>query len=152
MPAADTNVKNYDEKLIREMCLVGCTRKEIAAALGVHSDTITQNSYFQKQMSKWDAELSYKIRKAQIEVAIETKDSKMLIWLGKVICGQQEPAKEILVTTNQLSDEDIEKQIKNLLPISTPKGVKEAVINYAHDLQDEGDNLKGIENGFIDLP
>ena len=147
MPAADHNAKDYDEKLIREMCLVGCSRKEIAAALGVHTDTLTKNTYFQKVMAKWDAELQYKIRKAQIEVAIETKDSKMLIWLGKVICGQQEPAKEIVVNTKHLSEEEIEKQIKNLLPISTNKGVQEAVINYAMDLKDQE---QSIENGFID--
>ena len=143
----DHNAKGYDEKLIREMCLVGCTRKEIAAALGTHVDTLTKNTYFQKVMTKWDAELSYKIRKAQIEVAIETKDSKMLIWLGKVICGQQEPAKEVIVTTSQLSDEDITKQIKSLLPTATPKEVHKAVIDYALDLKDQE---RSVENGFID--
>jgi hypothetical protein len=145
--AVDHNPKGYDEKIIREMCLVGCTRKEIAAALGVHTDVLTKNTYFQKQMSAWDAELAFKIRKVQIQVAIETKDTKMLMWLGKVLLGQQEPAKEVIVTTSQLSDDDIEKQIKNLLPACTPKQVHEAILNYAMDLKDQEET---VENGFID--
>jgi hypothetical protein len=143
----DYNPKNYNEKLIREMCLVGCTRKEIAAALGIHYDTLTKNTYFQKQMEMWYAELAYKLRKVQWQVAIETKDTKMLMWLGKVLVGQQEPAKEVVVTTSQLSDEDITKQIKSLLPVSTPKHMEQAVIDYALDLKDQENS---VENGFID--
>lgn len=114
--------------VIRDMCLVGCSMREIAALFGIHEDTLSKDPYYRKMMDMYNAELAFKIRTAQIDVAIETKDVKMLIWLGKAHCGQRESPKELIITTNQLNDKDLESEIKKLLPYGTENEVIDAVV------------------------
>jgi hypothetical protein len=87
----NANPKFYDSKReeVKKLAQLGCTDKEIAAFLEIAEKTLQIN--FREELDWGRANLRQSIRKAQIQSAIQDKNSTMLIWLGKNYLGQKEP-------------------------------------------------------------
>ena len=72
--------------LIEELASRFCSEGEIAAALGVSTDTIQrrkQKTEFAKAMQRGRAKGCVRLRSAQFALAVEEGNATMQIWLGK---------------------------------------------------------------------
>ena len=86
---------------------IGCTKKEIAAILGCSEDTLERRCaedhgvnfavWYEKHFSL----LKRSLRRKQIEVALNDKNTQMLIWLGKNTLGQADK-QEVTETSEQI--------------------------------------------------
>jgi len=68
-------------KKIARYALAGCQNNTIATLMDVPVNTLTR--HFGKLLTKKRAERKYKLRKAQYDKAVITKDTGMLCFLGK---------------------------------------------------------------------
>lgn len=77
-----------DRKLVEGLAAIGCTQREIAAALGVSQTTISTG--FQSELDLGAQRLKTSLRRLQWRSA-DSGNVKMLIWLGKQYLQQCEP-------------------------------------------------------------
>lgn len=95
----------FDEDIYK-LAQIGCTDKEIAQWFDMTESTLRYN--FRGILEKGRAELQQRLRKAQINLALEG-NAVMLIWLGKQILNQRdqpvsEDANRILPFTDDEDD------------------------------------------------
>ena len=69
---------------------IGCTIKEMCAILGKPKDRATLERHYRILIDLGRSLGNKQIREAQWEKAIDEKDAKMQIWLGKQRLGQSE--------------------------------------------------------------
>jgi len=89
---------NSKQEDVLGMAKLGCTDEEIADILQIAEPKMQK--CFRLQLDTGRAHIRVAMRKAQIEKAIQEKDTKMLIWLGKMYLGQREPKSDVDVTHN----------------------------------------------------
>ena len=77
---------------VYKMAQMGCTDKEQAHILSITEDNLRNN--FRTELSEGRSHLRRALRRAQLESAINEKNTTMLIWLGKNYLGQKEPKNE----------------------------------------------------------
>jgi len=81
------NQKVVDPDEVYRLSGMGCTMEEMAHFFGIDRETLKYN--FLPYIQRSESELYMKIRKKQIEVAMEGNPT-MLIWLGKNLLGQSD--------------------------------------------------------------
>jgi hypothetical protein len=83
----------YDLKVIENMASFGCTIKEIAMVCGFGESRFRKlrqdHPDIQEAMDLGRANLCHKLRKKQVELALDGND-KMLIFLGKALLEQSD--------------------------------------------------------------
>ena len=79
------------DKQVQKLASYGLTNKEIAEALGYDDSTLKRK--FENFLIKGRGELKRKLKRKQIEVAMQGNVS-MLIWLGKQYLDQSEKVVE----------------------------------------------------------
>jgi len=84
MPAG---LKDIDERQVRELALIHCTYKEMAAVIGCHVDTLRDR--FSNVIEEGRESGKTSLRRAQFKAALKG-NSRMLIWLGKQYLEQSE--------------------------------------------------------------
>lgn len=75
-----------DESILRNLCEIQCTVKEMAFVLGVSVDTLNRNYADVIQAGKSQGKIA--LRRAQWRNAIEKNNVTMQIWLGKNVLNQ----------------------------------------------------------------
>ena len=78
--------KEVDVKVLRNLCEIQCTVKEMAFVLGVSVDTLNRNYKDVIQAGKSQGKIA--LRRAQWRNAIEKNNVTMQIWLGKNVLNQ----------------------------------------------------------------
>lgn len=79
-----------------QLCQLGCTLREVAGFFKCSEDTIQRALKRERDQTFsefWDMHAAggdISLRRAQYDVAVNKKDPKMLIWLGKQRLGQKE--------------------------------------------------------------
>ena len=76
------------EEQVAELSKLHCTGKEMADFFGVPLQTFMDN--FRDIITKNRLITKQRLRKAQLDLALNKHDRVMLIWLGKQMLGQQE--------------------------------------------------------------
>jgi AraC-like DNA-binding protein len=89
-----------DWRVVDRLCACACTRREIAAVLGIHEDTLSArieeefglnfSAYFEQKSAP--ARVSLRHRQFQAAMA---GNVAMLIWLGKQWLGQTEKVEQV---------------------------------------------------------
>jgi len=79
--------KNKNKVL--KLAQLGCTQLEIAYVLNICEDSV--RAHFLDEFHRGQGDLKSSIRKAQLEVALQEKNTTMLVWLGKQFLKQCEP-------------------------------------------------------------
>jgi|TARA_R110001592_G_scaffold225969_1_gene481995 hypothetical protein len=74
------------EEQVAQLASYHCTNKEMADFFGVKLQTFTDN--FRDIITKSKLETNQRLRKAQLDLALNKHDRVMLIWLGKNMLGQ----------------------------------------------------------------
>lgn len=72
---------------IRKLAQVGLTDQEICFLLDISNSTLNR---FRPILHLGRAELCKSIKRTQLEIALQERDSKMLIWVGKQYANQSE--------------------------------------------------------------
>lgn len=75
-----------DEAILRNLCEIQCTVKEIAYVMGVSVDTLNRNYSDVIQAGKSQGKVA--LRRAQWRNALEKNNVTMQIWLGKNVLNQ----------------------------------------------------------------
>ena len=78
--------KVIDVEILKNLCEIQCTIKEIAQVLGVSTDTLQRNYKDEIATGKTLGKIA--LRRAQYRNAIEKNNITMQIWLGKQILNQ----------------------------------------------------------------
>ena len=81
-----------DHDLVFKLASIHCSYEEIADVAGTSVPTLKKR--FSKIIDKGRAEGKKSLRRAQFEAAVEKKDVRMLIWLGKQLLGQTDQAND----------------------------------------------------------
>tara|TARA_R110002074_G_scaffold391971_1_gene577122 strand:- start:884 stop:1318 length:435 start_codon:yes stop_codon:yes gene_type:complete len=76
------------EQQVAQLAQIHCTNKEMADFFGVPLQTFVDN--FRDIITKNKELTKQRLRKAQLDLALDKHDKTMLIWLGKNILSQQE--------------------------------------------------------------
>lgn len=93
-----------DETLLRSLCKIQCTEKELCAVLEVSPDTlatyikINHNMTFSEYLEKYGGQGKVSLRRLQFRKA-EEGNVAMLIWLGKQYLGQKDG--DLLLNTSR---------------------------------------------------
>ena len=77
-----------DLKIVEGMASVGATNCEIADFLGLNEGTVRKNCG--PTLEKARASLKVRLRRKQIQVALDDGNVTMLIWLGKQMLDQKD--------------------------------------------------------------
>lgn len=77
-----------DHDLVFKLASIHCSYEEMADVIGTSVPTLKKR--FSKIIDKGRAEGKKSLRRAQFEAAVEKKDVRMQIWLGKQILGQSD--------------------------------------------------------------
>ena len=80
--------KTVDETILRNLCEIQCTVKEIAYVMGVSVDTLNRN--YKDVINEGRSQGKIALRRAQWRSAIETKNVTMQIFLGKAVLHQRD--------------------------------------------------------------
>jgi len=108
---------DLDVRQIRELASIQCTMSEIAAVMGCHRDTLTDNYSAIINEAREDGKGS--LRRAQYNKAVKDGNPAMLIWLGKHYLEQREEVK--LTSTNE---PEVIKLMKQIEAIGTGRNEK----------------------------
>ena len=107
-----------DFKVIDHLLECGCTGEEVAAYLGIHSDTLFRRICKEKKVDHFTTYATEKrqkgdslLREAQMKAAIIEKDKAMMIWLGKQRLGQKEKSESEQTVTLKLGKDNPESEI-----------------------------------------
>lgn len=79
-----------DIEVLRRLCEIQCTQKEMSFVLGVSTDTL--NRHFKMEMETGKALGKIALRRAQYRNAVEKNNVTMQIWLGKNMLSQSDNA------------------------------------------------------------
>jgi hypothetical protein len=90
-----------DEEKVYELAKLGCSIREVAHYFGCSRDVIERK--YLHILQKGKAETIAAIKRAQLQLALEQNNTKMLIHLGKVLCEQVE-SKQVFVSTDTAPD------------------------------------------------
>lgn len=85
---ARPRIKDVDQELVWKLACMMCTMKEIADVLGINENLVSKK--FGDLIDKGRSEGRKAIRRAQFEKAVQDKDPRMLIFLGKQYLSQKE--------------------------------------------------------------
>ena len=77
-----------DEELLLKLASIHCTMKEMVDIMGVSEDTLKNR--FSGIIDKGKATGKMRLRRKQMEVALEDGNPTMLIFLGKATLGQSD--------------------------------------------------------------
>ena len=77
-----------DEELLLKLASIHCTMKEMVDILGVSEDTLKNR--FSGIIDKGKSTGKMRLRRKQMEVALEDGNPTMLIFLGKAMLGQSD--------------------------------------------------------------
>ena len=75
-----------DKDVLRNLCEIQCTIKEIAYVLGVSVDTLNRN--YRDVIDEGKSQGKIALRRAQWRNAMEKNNVTMQIWLGKNVLNQ----------------------------------------------------------------
>lgn len=75
-------------KQVYKLAKIGATLNEIADFLSVDVNTVRRN--YKAELVKGKADVRLRLRKAQLQAAIEDRQPTMLVWLGKNMLGQSD--------------------------------------------------------------
>jgi len=78
--------KKVDVEVLKKLCEIQCTQKEMAYILGVSVDTLHRNYKEDINLGKTLGKVT--LRRAQWRNAIEKNNVTMQIWLGKNVLNQ----------------------------------------------------------------
>ena len=78
--------KIVDKEVLKKLCEIQCTIKEMAYVLGVSTDTLQRNYREEIDLGKTMGKVA--LRRAQFRNAIEKQNVTMQIWLGKNMLNQ----------------------------------------------------------------
>ena len=84
--APKKNKKFVDKEVVFQLAAIMCTNDEIGQVLGLSPTAIKMK--YAKIIEQGRAEGKKSLRRAQFQVALEKKDVRMLIHLGKNLLGQ----------------------------------------------------------------
>ena len=74
---------------VRNLAAIGCSGRDICQFLGISPSSLENK--FAKELGEGRSDMRSKLRAAQIRLALEEKNTTMLIWLGKQYLDQKEP-------------------------------------------------------------
>lgn len=94
-----SKVRAVDRELVWKLASMMCTIKEIADVLGLAENTVSKK--FGDLIEKGRSQGKKALRRAQFEKAVQDKDPRLLIFLGKQYLGQKD-APEDTDTTSPL--------------------------------------------------
>lgn len=86
--APKKNKRLVEKDIVFRLASIMCTNDEIAAVLNTSPTTI--RTKYKKQLELGRAEGKKSLRRAQFEAAIEKKDVRMLMFLGRNYLGQSD--------------------------------------------------------------
>lgn len=81
-------LKDIDRELVLRLAMIMCTYQEISLVLGISEKLVV--SKFKDLIEQGRSIGKKSLRRAQFEKAIEGKDPRLLIFLGKNYLGQKE--------------------------------------------------------------
>jgi len=81
-------LKDIDRELVLRLAMIMCSNAEIALVLGISEKQVA--SKFKDLIEKGRSIGKKSLRRAQFEKAVEGKDPRLLIFLGKNYLGQKE--------------------------------------------------------------
>jgi len=84
---ARSKIKDIDKELVWKLACMMCTIKEISDVVNLPESTISKK--FGDLIDKGRSEGRKALRRAQFEKAVQDKDPRMLIFLGKQYLGQK---------------------------------------------------------------
>lgn len=103
-----------DPKMVYELSTMYATAQEMANFFGITLDQLNWN--FKEIIKEGRAAACMSLRRAQMKKALDGDSVPMMIWLGKQILNQQEPTKQIeLSTVKTDSDEELTKRLEKLI-------------------------------------
>lgn len=105
---------------VEKLAKLWCSLEEMSDYFKVPANTLKYN--FSDIIAKGRSETKQALRRAQLKIALEG-NTTMLIWLGKNILGQME-SPELAQTQPELSQEQIDERINELLKANNEKAVK----------------------------
>ncbi len=85
---ARPRIKDVDQELVWRLACMMCTNKEIADVLGIGEGQVAKK--FGDLIDKGRSEGRKALRRAQFEKAVQDKDPRMLIFLGKQYLQQKD--------------------------------------------------------------
>lgn len=98
-----------DERKVAKLAEWGWTLREIGSFFGCGAETIRRR--FAPAIEKGQAQLKASIRSKQVELAL-SGDRTMLIWLGKQLLDQREPASTQIAIQNNVAAVEARKRIR----------------------------------------
>lgn len=146
-PRRGNPYKPIDWDKVDQLIIQGCNGVQVAAQIGVSTDTLYDrctlekntnfSAYFQSKRAVGD---SY-IHQAQYHKALKEKNTTMLIWLGKQRCGQKERDEETdkappLSVINDKDDENMLLKAKLAKIESEYKELKALIANQSETRQE----------------
>ena len=81
-------IKDIDPQLVWKLATMMCTYEEIADVINFHPDVVSK--HFGDLIDKGRSVGKKALRRAQFEKAVQDKDPRMLVWLGKQYLDQSE--------------------------------------------------------------
>lgn len=95
-PQGGRNKFIIDWKVVDHFLMCGCTGTQVAAKIGVSADTlydrvmqefgVSFSEYLQEKRSTGET----LVKEAQFDEAVRKRNTTMLVWVGKQLCGQTE--------------------------------------------------------------
>ena len=111
-----------DWEKIGKLASIFCTITEICAIEGISDETLAKRCVKEHgiKLGEWIDQHRGKgrasIRRAQFQLAVEGKNTQMLIWLGKQLLGQADKVEEIVVLQDQppiqITEENLDRWIE----------------------------------------
>jgi len=83
-----SKISDIDQELVWRLGCMMCTYKEIADVLGIDETTVSRK--FGDLVEKARSQGKKALRRAQFEKAVQDKDPRMLIFLGKQYLSQKD--------------------------------------------------------------
>lgn len=87
-PGQKSKIKDIDQELVWRLASMMCTYKEIADVIGLNEQVVIKK--FGDLINKARSEGKKALRRAQFEKAVQDKDPRMLIFLGKQYLSQKD--------------------------------------------------------------
>lgn len=94
-------ILDLDETQIEKLASINCSLAEIAAVMGCSVDTLSLR--YTEVIKKGRENGKSSLKKKQFEVAMKGNVT-MLIWLGKIILGQRDPASDIKFFADEIRE------------------------------------------------
>ena len=109
-PKAPYVAKNIDGNEVEKLAAMACTAEEIASFFDCSQDTIERN--FADALKKGRAKGRMSMKRSLFQ-KVQAGDLGAMVWWGKNFAGMSDKVEQKIDVTD-LSDEDIDKKIKEL--------------------------------------